>query len=752
MIECVDVVVAGAGPAGSEFAYRMASLGYRVAVLERDVLDREKPCGGGIQAQEILEFGPLPADVVERHIGTVKMIAPHGGVLDIPQLLPVCGATVKRSVYDRWLSRRAEEAGARFLPESRVLAAEAGLDGVTLHAETPGGRLNIRGRLCAVAAGGTARELMESLGFASFKAGDYAVTAQYWIELGRDVIDRHFGDTIELYVGSSVVPRGYAWIFPKRDVVTVGMGCDAAVLGAERMRLRARLDRFIAEHPLAAGKLAAGRIVRVDGGPIPFFVVPRLTAPATLLLGDAGGFGNAIHGGGIYQARKSAAIAAPHARNFLERGGQQALDAYAREVRAHFSEYEGRWDVKMRPFFWEDDLVDATVRRAANGDRGLVDAMGIILNSDRSHEVAYRLLEPRALDLVHDCLRHRTERHRPIVERALADVFGGTDALDIAVRHSLLGDAKRIRASLALLATEAAGGDAEAALPVAVAFELLHTASLVHDDIMDEADVRRGRPCAHRAFGTGVAITAGDALIFEAYQRLLTLSARVNGGRVEEVLRIFSSCALGTCRGQTRDLTFPTDSGTLLGYLRMIRWKTGSMIEAPLTAGAVLANADPICRRQFARFGRLLGMAFQIVDDAIDYLGNEGHARKTLGNDLRRRSGSPMLVYSRMRSSRSEAAAMDAATARFSTSGDPNDLAVVVELMRQHDAIGASQRLCAGYVARARRIIVNVGVEPARSDLDQIARIVGYWGLLAASLPERATFEPRGTLGDIGGH
>lgn len=738
MVEHVDVVVAGAGPAGSEFAYRMARMGYRVTVLERDALEREKPCGGGIQTQEILEFGPLPEAVVERHIETARIIAPDGGVLEIPRYLPVCGVTVKRSVYDRWLSRRAEEAGARFLPESRVVAAAADPDGVTLHAETASGRLSVRGRLCAVAAGGTARELMESLGLAFFKAGDYAVTAQYWIELGRDAIDQRIGDTIELYNGSSVVPRGYAWIFPKRDVVTVGMGCDAAVLGADRIRLRARLDRFIAEHPLAAGKLAGGRIVRVDGGPIPFFVVPRLTASSTLLLGDAGGFGNAIHGGGIYQARKSAAIAAPHACDFLEHGGPAALDAYACEARAYFSEYEGRWDVKMRAFFWEDDLVDATVRRAARGDRGLVEAMGIILNSDRSHEAAYRLLEPRALDLVHDCLRDRTRRYRPMVEQALADVFGGADLLDAAVRHSLVGDAKRIRASLVLLATEAAGGDAEAALPVAVAFELLHTASLVHDDIMDGADVRRGRPCAHRAFGTGVAITAGDALIFEAYQRMLALSARVNGGRVEEVLRIFSACALATCRGQTRDLTFPADSGTLLAYLRMIRWKTGSMIEAPLAAGAVLANADPAWRRRFARYGRLLGIAFQIVDDAIDYLGNEADACKTLGNDLRRRSGSPMLIYSRMRSSRSEAAAMETATARFSTSGDPADLAVVVELMRQHDAIGVSQRLCAGYVDRARSMIADIGVEPARSDLDQVARIVGYWGLLAADLPAGA--------------
>src|SRR6185295_10029656 len=133
---------------------------------------------------------------------------------------------------------------------------------------------------------------------------------------------------IEIYSGSSVIPRGYAWIFPKRDVVTVGLGCDVAVVDAEPLRLRARLDAFIAQHPVAAPKLAGGRLVRVDGGPIPFFVAPRLVAASTLLIGDAGGFGNAIHGGGIYQARKSAALAEPHARHFLDTGSPAALDAY----------------------------------------------------------------------------------------------------------------------------------------------------------------------------------------------------------------------------------------------------------------------------------------------------------------------------------------------------------------------------------------------------------------------------------------
>ena len=341
------------------------------------------------------------------------------------------------------------------------------------------------------------------------------------------------------------------------------------------------------------------------------------------------------------------------------------------------------------------------------------------------------------LDLIHDCLRERTRRHAALVEDALRPLFRGAGPLDEAVRHVLFADAKRVRASLALIATEAAGGSAAAALPVAVAFELLHTASLVHDDIMDDAQMRRGRPCVHRAFGTGIAITAGDALIFEAYRQALSLADSFGPDRVQEVLRIFSACAAETCRGQALDLTFPADAGTVRQYLCMVRRKTGSMIAAPLESGAVLGRGDPSWQPRFRRAGTALGTAFQIVDDAIDYLGAEDKAKKTLGNDLRRRRGSAMLIHCRNRCAPDERDALERAIARFASSDDPDDLRPVLAAFRRHDAIAFTQRLCAHYVRRARTLLAGIGVEPARSDLDAIARIVGYWGELPAELPDR---------------
>lgn len=731
-----DVLVAGAGPAGSEFAYRMARLGYRVLVLEKGPLNREKPCGGGIQTQEIIEFGPLPDNVVERYIETATVIAPNGGVLKVPKYLEACGATVKRSVYDRWLSHRAEESGALYRDYCRVVAADVHPTGVTLYAETPDERIALKGRLLAIATGYSSPKLVNSLGIPNFIISNYAVATQCWIQFDEDTIDRRIGNTIEIYCGDSVVPQGYAWIFPKREIVAVGLGCTSTVQKRGNTNLRTRLNRFIQHHPIASRKLSGGKVVRKDGGPIPFFVASCLTAPSVLILGDAGGFGNAIHGGGIYQARKSAAIAEPYAQEYIENRTASSLTAYEKAARDHFNEYEGRWDVKMRPFFWEDDLINMTVHQASKGDRQIPHAIGIILNSDQPHKVAYNMLEPRMLDLIHDCLREKTKKYRSLVDASINALFQSDTLVNRAARHILCAKAKRIRASLALIATEAAGGDAEAALPMAIGFELLHTASLIHDDIMDDAKTRRDRQSVHCVYGVNMAITAGDLLIFEAYRQLLSLAAHFRHERVNAVLHIFSNCAAQTCCGQADDLTFDNRNGTVDEYLAMVRKKTGSMIEAPLEGGAALAGATTEWQQKFRDFGYQLGTAFQIVDDAIDYLGSEDKAYKTLGNDLLRKKGSAMMICCRERCNRREQEILSSTIERYQNSGEIEHIKPVLELLYKYNAIGLTQRLCGQYIDQARTSLKNIGKEPARTTLDAIARIVGYWGLLEAKIPD----------------
>jgi len=351
--------------------------------------------------------------------------------------------------------------------------------------------------------------------------------------------------------------------------------------------------------------------------------------------------------------------------------------------------------------------------------------------------------EPGDLHLVSDRLRQRVRPYRRMIESALQPLFASDTPLDRAVAHVLFADAKRVRASLALIGSEAAGGRAEAALPIAVAFELLHTASLIHDDIMDGAELRRGRLCVHRVFGTGIAITAGDMLIFEAYRRLLLSFGAHPAPAARRALEIFTACAARACRGQALDLGFGVGSASMRQYLKMVRAKTGSMIEAPLECAALLAGAPASWCAGFRAYGRSLGIAFQIADDATDCLGSEPRAGKTLGNDLRNGTGSALLTYVRHACNPRQRERLADAIRGVRASHAQNGAAPLVALMQQHGALEWTQRLCARHADRASRALDAIGVEPARSELAAIAATVGRWKVSRPSPTQGATHEAR---------
>jgi geranylgeranyl pyrophosphate synthase len=353
------------------------------------------------------------------------------------------------------------------------------------------------------------------------------------------------------------------------------------------------------------------------------------------------------------------------------------------------------------------------------------------------------LAEPGELHLIADHLCERMRPYRRMVESALEPLFASDTPLDRAVGHALFGNAKRIRAALALIGSEAAGGQASDALPIAVAFELLHTASLIHDDIMDDAKVRRGRSCVHRVFGINLAITAGDALIFEAYRRLLTSFAGHPAPAAERVVEIFTSRAAKACRGQALDLGFAGGSGSMRQYLTMVRAKTGSMMEAPLECAAVLAGALPSWCDRFREYGRCLGIAFQITDDVTDYLGTEAKAGKTLGNDLRNGAGSALLICARHACSSLQNDVLTNAIQRARASHAGDSVAPVVAIMQEHGAVERTQRLCARYAGRALRALQDIGAEPARTELAAIATTIGRWRVARPQLTQGASHEAR---------
>jgi geranylgeranyl diphosphate synthase type II len=218
---------------------------------------------------------------------------------------------------------------------------------------------------------------------------------------------------------------------------------------------------------------------------------------------------------------------------------------------------------------------------------------------------------------------------RGLVEDRLAGLAlaGELGALEEAVRYSLLGGGKRIRPVLCLATGEALGREAEEVLPAACALELVHTFSLVHDDLpaLDDDDLRRGQPSAHVRYGEGVAILAGDALLTEAFGLVLTYPS-------PEPARELASATLGMIGGQYVDVATDGDLDGA-GLLRLHELKTGRLLRASVTCAAAVAGLIPEEREPWALFGAELGVLFQIVDDILDATGTAAELGKTPGKD-----------------------------------------------------------------------------------------------------------------------
>jgi geranylgeranyl diphosphate synthase type II len=204
-----------------------------------------------------------------------------------------------------------------------------------------------------------------------------------------------------------------------------------------------------------------------------------------------------------------------------------------------------------------------------------------------------------------------------------------------AIRHSLLAPGKRLRPLLVLMACQACGYDHRAAVPAACAVEMIHTYSLIHDDLpaMDDDDLRRGQPSCHAAFGEATAILAGDALLAQAFEVLATgidppeLAARCCG----ELARAAGPANL--VGGQEDDLAAQFSD---LGYdqlQRIHRRKTGAMIRVSLRLGGLVARAELSGLVALDAYGERIGLAFQIVDDLLDLEGNEQTLGKRTGKD-----------------------------------------------------------------------------------------------------------------------
>lgn len=200
-----------------------------------------------------------------------------------------------------------------------------------------------------------------------------------------------------------------------------------------------------------------------------------------------------------------------------------------------------------------------------------------------------------------------------------------------AAQYLLTVGGKRIRPVMCLMANEMFDEIKEDAYEVAAAIELFHNFTLVHDDIMDRAPLRRGRPTVHKSFGESTALLAGDVMLIAAYESLNKLSA----GCLQSILNIFNSTARKVCEGQQLDMEFEKQEVVNFeDYVNMISLKTSVLLAGSLQIGAILGGAGTGNQKQLYEFGKNLGIAFQVQDDYLDAFGNPEKFGKKPGGDI----------------------------------------------------------------------------------------------------------------------
>lgn len=220
---------------------------------------------------------------------------------------------------------------------------------------------------------------------------------------------------------------------------------------------------------------------------------------------------------------------------------------------------------------------------------------------------------------------------RPYIARL--DWHREPQGLYASIDYALAEGGKRLRPTLALLACQICGEDVEKAVPAALALEIFHNFTLLHDDVMDHASVRRGRPSVNKRFGDNTAILSGDEMLIEAYKQLQHYEPTL----LAQLLLVFNKMASEVCEGQQYDMDFETMADEQVSkddYMNMIRLKTSVLLAAALQMGAIVAGGTKQQQEDLYTFGIHLGLAFQIQDDVLDVYGDERTFGKAIGGDI----------------------------------------------------------------------------------------------------------------------
>ena len=317
-------------------------------------------------------------------------------------------------------------------------------------------------------------------------------------------------------------------------------------------------------------------------------------------------------------------------------------------------------------------------------------------------------LSPPAAVLVPDPML--ADMHR--VDEVIRARLSSDVALIEQISHYIIGaGGKRIRPRLVLLFSQALGFRGTEQYELAATVEFIHTATLLHDDVVDESSLRRGRKTANALFGNAASVLVGDFLYSRAFQMMVS----VNRMRVLDVLADATNVI---AEGEVLQLlNMHNPDVAVEQYLRVIRFKTAKLFEASARLGAVLAEAEPAIESACAEYGRALGTAFQLVDDLLDYEGHTEALGKNVGDDLR--EGKPTLPLL-IAMERSEPA--DRQLIRHAIEhGEVERLNDIVHIVRSTGAIDATREAARAEADRARDCLSNLPASKALEALLELA-------------------------------
>jgi octaprenyl-diphosphate synthase len=302
-------------------------------------------------------------------------------------------------------------------------------------------------------------------------------------------------------------------------------------------------------------------------------------------------------------------------------------------------------------------------------------------------------------------------------DRLQAPVEESGALLSAVARYALASGGKRIRPALLLLSAHACGADQrERGVTLASAAEMMHAASLLHDDIVDHAATRRGRPSAMARWGSDVSVLVGDFLYTRAIQNLVADPDR-------RIMRAFADAVVAMTEAEVLQLHLLHDLGIgEADYLKIITGKTAALMSAACRAGALMADASESAVEALAAFGLNLGIGFQLVDDALDYIAREERLGKPVGSDFREGKVTYPVIHV-VRCAAPEDRLILERLAACDCPGD-GDLATLRGLVERYEAVPATMRLVDGYLARARAEISCVPESPACRSLHRMVNFV----------------------------